>query len=223
MWVKICANTNLEDARLAAKLGADAVGFVFAESKRKVDAEQVAAITPHLPANVLKVGVFTSTDAEEIVDTAARSGIEIVQLHSSFNPDLVEAIDRKSGTMLKVFQVIDVPDNASPDGLEISLRAALEHSYVVAALLDASHGGASGGTGKVFDWSATTEIARRVARETNGQVIIAGGLTPKNVGEAIRTFKPWGVDVASGVEATPGKKDAAKLKEFIAASRKAVR
>lgn len=222
MFVKICANTNLEDARLAAELGADALGFVFAESKRKVNAEQVASITRELPTDVMKVGVFTSTDADEILDQAKVAGLTAVQLHSDFEPDLVDAIVAGSKGTLRVLQVLDVPEDASLANLESALRATLAHPYVEAALLDASHGGASGGTGKMFDWGATSEIVRRVQSETGGRVIVAGGLNAANVGEAVNAFRPWGVDVASGIEASPGKKDAAKLKEFLAASRNAV-
>jgi phosphoribosylanthranilate isomerase len=219
MFVKICANTNLEDARLAAELGADAAGFVFAESKRKVNAEQVAAITRELPVELIKVGVFTSTDADEILLTAKKAGLTAVQLHSDFDPDLVDAVVAGSKGMLRVMQVIDVPEDASMANLESALRATLAHPYVEAALLDASHGGASGGTGKTFDWEATASMVRRVTDEIGGRVIVAGGLRAGNVGEAINAFRPWGVDVASGVEAVPGKKDATKLREFIAAAR----
>jgi len=223
MFVKICANTNLEDALLAAELGADAVGFVFAESKRKVNAEQVAAITRKLPEIVSKVGVFTSTDAEEILQAASVAGLTAVQLHSGFDPGLVDAITAGSGGMIRVLQVVDIPEDALSADLESVLRATLAHPYVVAALLDASHGGTSGGTGKTFDWDTTAEMVRRVQADTDGRVIIAGGLRPNNVVEAINTFRPWGVDVASGVEAAPGKKDAAKLREFIAAAQAALR
>lgn len=219
MFVKICANTNLEDARLAAELGADAVGFVFAKSKRKVNAEQVAAITRELPVELIKVGVFTSTDADEILLTAKKAGLTAVQLHSDFDPDLVDAVVAGNKGMLRVMQVIDVPEDASMANLESALRATLAHPYVEAALLDASHGGASGGTGKTFDWEATASMVRRVTDEIGGRVIVAGGLRAGNVGEAINAFRPWGVDVASGVEAVPGKKDATKLREFIAAAR----
>jgi len=195
------------------------VGFVFAESKRKVNSEQVAAITRELPAGVEKVGVFTSTDADEILRAAKAAGLTAVQLHSDFYPDLVDAIVAGSKGILRVLQVIDVPEDALPGDLESALRATLAHPYVEAALLDASHGGASGGTGKTFDWDITAEIVRRVAGETGGKVIVAGGLCAGNVGEAINTFRPWGVDVASGVEAAPGKKGASKLREFIAAAR----
>jgi len=221
MWVKICANTNLEDARLAAELGADAVGFVFAESKRQVNAEQVAAITRELPPSVAKVGVFTSTDVDEILQAANTAGLTAIQLHSDFDPDLVDAIVAGSKGMLRVLQVIDVPEEASAAKLESALRTTLEHPYVEAALLDASHGGMSGGTGKTFDWAATAAMVRRVQAETGSRVIVAGGLRAENVVDAISAFHPWGVDVASGVEATPGKKDVARLKGFLAASRQA--
>jgi phosphoribosylanthranilate isomerase len=138
------------------------------------------------------------------------------QLNSEFNPELIESLHGKG---LRIFQVIDVPEDASPADLESALRITLAHPYVEASLLDASHGGASGGTGKTFDWSTTAEMVRRVASETGGKVIVAGGLSAENVVEAINAFQPWGVDVASGVEAFPGRKDAVKLKEFIAAAR----
>jgi phosphoribosylanthranilate isomerase len=219
MWIKICANTNLEDARLAVELGADAVGFVFAESKRRVNAEQVGAITRELPTSVEQVGVFTITDADEILRAAKMAGLTAVQLHSEFDPKLVEMIEAGSGGTVRVFQVIDVAEDT--DGLELGtkLTEALLHPYIEAALLDASHGGTSGGTGKTFNWDGTAEIVRQVTAETGGKVIVAGGLRAENVGEAINAFLPWGVDVASGVEAVPGKKDAAKLREFIAAAR----
>jgi phosphoribosylanthranilate isomerase len=219
MFVKICANTNLDDARLAAELGADAVGFVFAESKRKVTAEQVAAITPHLPIGVEKVGVFTTTDADEILSVTSAAGLTAVQLHSDFDPDLVDAVFAGSKGTLKVLQVLDVPADVDAGILRKVLVEALRHEYLFAVLLDASHGGASGGMGKTFDWSATAEAVRQAQLETRGKVIIAGGLHAENVAVAIKTFAPWGVDVASGVEVSPGKKDPAKLKAFIAAAR----
>jgi len=219
MFVKICANTNLDDARLAAELGADAVGFVFAESKRKVTAEQVAAITPHLPVGVEKVGVFTTTDADEILAAVSVAGLTAVQLHSDFDPDLVDAIFAGSKGILKVLQVLDIPEDVDASVLRKVLVEVLRHEYVFAVLLDASHGGASGGTGKPFDWGSTAEAVRQAQQETGGKVIIAGGLHAENVAAAIKAFAPWGVDVASGVEAAPGRKDPGKLKAFIAAAR----
>jgi phosphoribosylanthranilate isomerase len=221
MFVKICANTNLDDALLAAELGADAVGFVFAKSKRQVTAEQVAEITPHLPEAVEKVGVFTTTDADEILAAAKDAGLTVVQLHSDFDPDLVDAIFAGSKGTLKVLQVMDIPADVDTGVLRQVLVEVLRHEYVFAVLLDASHGGASGGTGKTFDWDSTATVVREAQHETGGKVIIAGGLRAENVGAAIAAFAPWGVDVASGVESVPGKKAPERLQAFLAAARRA--
>jgi phosphoribosylanthranilate isomerase len=219
MWIKICANTNLDDARLAAELGADAVGFVFAPSSRRVTAEQVAEITPHLPEAVEKVGVFTTTNPDEILAAVSAAGLTAVQLHSDFDPALVDAIVGGGGGTLKVLQVLDVPSDADAATTREALVQVLQHPFVFAALLDASHGGQSGGTGKPFDWGGTAEAVKRAQTETGGRVIVAGGLRAENVSAAIATFLPWGVDVASGVEASPGKKDPDRLRAFIAVAR----
>ena len=221
MFIKICANTNVDDALLAAEMGVDAVGFVFAPSKRRVTPEQVAEITRELPPALTKVGVFTSTDAGEILAAAKVAGLTVVQLHSAFDPELVNAIDAGSGGALRVVQVVDVAVEMELEELRGLLTAVLRHPFVVAALLDASHGGASGGTGKRFDWERTAAVVREVQEAIGGRVIVAGGLDAENVGEAIAAFKPWGVDVASGVEAAPGKKDAERLRAFVTAARAA--
>jgi phosphoribosylanthranilate isomerase len=224
MFLKICANTNLEDAALAAELGASAVGFVFAPSKRIVTVEQVAAITPHLPETVEKVGVFTATDPDEIAAAAERAGLTMLQLHSPFDPDLLAALEARTEGKFKLLQVVDVAVNSTattPEDLRATLLQALTHPSISAVLLDASHGGASGGTGQTFDWETTAALVRKVQTQTGGQILIAGGLTPGNVAEAIRRFAPWGVDVASGVEDVPGRKDPAKLREFLVNARHA--
>jgi phosphoribosylanthranilate isomerase len=221
MYIKICANTNVEDARLAAELGADAVGFVFAPSKRRVTPEQVAEITRELPAELAKVGVFTSTDAAEILRVAKIAGLTAVQLHSAFDPKLVDAIVAGSGGVLHVVQVVDVPVGMDLEALRTVLTAVLSHPRVLVALLDASHGGVSGGTGRRFDWERAATVVRAVQEATGGWVIVAGGLHAENVGDAIEAFAPWGVDVASGVEASAGKKDPERLRAFVAAARAA--
>jgi phosphoribosylanthranilate isomerase len=221
MFLKICANTNLQDATLAVELGADAVGFVFAESKRRVTVEQVAAITPALPDHVEKAGVFTSTSAIEILDAADGAGLTMVQLHSAFDAQLVDVIYRASGGALKIVQVVDVAANADPSALHQALVPALQHHRLTAVLLDASHGGVSGGTGKSFDWKRMAPVVHQAQEETQGRIIIAGGLRPENVAEAITLFQPFGVDVASGVEASPGVKDAERMRAFIQAARAA--
>jgi phosphoribosylanthranilate isomerase len=118
-----------------------------------------------------------------------------------------------------VFQVVDIPAGVELDELRSTLTAILRHTYVAAALLDASHDGVSGGTGNTFDWKRVADVVREVQAETGGRVIVAGGLRQENVGEAIAAFAPWGVDVASGVEAMPGKKDPARVRAFIANAR----
>ncbi len=221
MFIKICANTNLDDARLAAELGVDAVGFVFAPSKRRVTPAQVAEITRELPAELAKVGVFTSTDAAEIIEAARVAGLTAAQLHSAFDPKLVDAIDVGSGGVLRVLQVVEVPVGMDLERLRTALTAVLSHPYVMFVLLDASHGGVSGGTGKSFDWERTAAVVREVQEATGGWVIVAGGLNAGNVDEAIEVFAPWGVDVASGVESAPGKKDPERLRAFVEAARAA--
>jgi phosphoribosylanthranilate isomerase len=186
-----------------------------------VTPEQVAEITRELPKMISKVGVFTSTDAEEILAAAKVAGLTAVQLHSAFDPKLVDAIDAGSGSVLHVVQVIDVPVGMDLEELRTTLMAVLRHPYVVVALLDASHGGVSGGTGKSFDWERTAAVVREVQEAIGGRVIVAGGLDAENVGEAIAAFAPWGVDVASGVEASAGKKDPERLRAFVAAARAA--
>jgi phosphoribosylanthranilate isomerase len=231
MFVKICANTNLEDARLAAELGADAVGFVFAPSKRQVTAEQVDEITPHLPKNILKVGVFATDDPFEVEHYVACSGLTAAQLHGAFDAEMVRALSGEFGGELKIIQTVaysvDATDRAAADDLfESKLRGAMAEPAVWAVLLDAAKLGASGGLGVPFDWARVSEILQRILKETAGKkprVILAGGLNAGNVGEAINAFRPWGVDVASGVEAAPGKKDASKLRDFIAAARNSER
>jgi len=231
MWVKICANTNLEDARLAAKLGADAVGFVFAPSKRQVTAEQVDEIIPLLPKNLEKVGVFATDDPYEVEHYVACSGLTVAQLHGTFDPEMVRLLSAEFGGDLKIIQTVaysvDATDRVATDRLfEAQLRGAMAEPAVWAVLIDAAKSGESGGLGITFDWAHAGGILRRTLDGINGEkprLIVAGGLNAGNVGEAINAFRPWGVDVASGVEAVPGKKDAAKLREFISAARQFVR
>ncbi|GGA69465.1 N-(5'-phosphoribosyl)anthranilate isomerase [Edaphobacter acidisoli] len=220
MWIKICANTNLEDAQLAAQLGADAVGFVFAPSKRRVTAEQVAAITPHLPTSVERVGVFDSLDAEEIARAVRTAGLNAIQLHS--NPD--HALARRLHDLfhgeVKIIQTVHWKvdaDDANSTTVAKQLREIASENIADRVLIDSKAGAATGGTGITFDW----EQARATLAENSRplKLIVAGGLRPENVAEAISRLKPWGVDVASGVESTPGKKDPSKLAAFINAAR----
>lgn len=230
MFIKICANTNLEDAQLAAQLGADAVGFVFAPSKRQVTAGQVAAITPHLPENVLTVGVFTTEDADEIVNTTRTAALRGVQLHHEPNPELVTELNGAFEGHVRLIQTVPYSVNEADNSqFEAHLRAALAMPAVWAVLIDAARGAASGGLGITFDWAHAAAHISRVyqSAEHNGdqlpRLIVAGGLRPENVHEAITTLQPWGVDVASGVEETPGKKEPERLRSFLVAARGSIR
>jgi len=235
MFIKICANTNLEDASLAAELGVDAVGFVFAPSKRRVTPEQVAEITETLPADVEKVGVFATDDPYEIEHYVASAGLTVAQIHGAFDAELVRALAAEFGGGLKIIQTVAYAVDATDaenredtdDRFERTLEKVFEEPAVWAVLIDAAKAGASGGLGMAFDWAHVGEIVRRAmrarggAREPRPRVILAGGLNAENVGEAIAAFAPWGVDVASGVESAPGKKDPERLRRFVAAARAA--
>jgi phosphoribosylanthranilate isomerase len=230
MFIKICANTNLADAQLAVDLGADAVGFVFAPSKRRVTAEQVAEITSKLSASVEKVGIFATDDPYEVEHSVACSELTAAQLHGAFDQEMVQALSAESGGELKIIQTVAYELNpvdraVSDKHFEATLRAVFAEPAVWAVLLDAAKSGASGGLGVRFDWEHVAEILRR-AYPSSGErprVILAGGLRPENVAQAIKALQPWGVDVASGVEAAPGKKDPEKVRAFIAAARAASR
>jgi phosphoribosylanthranilate isomerase len=218
MWVKICGNTNLEDAQLAAELGADALGFVFAESKRQVTAAQVARITPHLPAHVERVGVFYSRDAKEIASVVREAGLNAAQLHGGVDLDLTRRLREVLGGAFDLIQTVHWTVGAdSSAALSEQLRQINLAGAVNRVLIDSRVGMAGGGTGVAFDWRAAGAVIEENAGEL--KVIVAGGLRPDNVGEAIRELSPWGVDVVSGVEASPGRKDPEKLAEFLRLAR----
>jgi len=219
MWIKICANTNLDDAQLAAELGADAVGFVFSPSPRQVTAAEVAQITPYLPENVESVGVFPALAAEEIADAALGSGLNAVQLHGGVNLELVRQLDGIFNGQVKLIQTVhwQVGDDASAAVVAQQLREIAADGLVDRVLIDTKVGSATGGTGVSFDWdSARTTLAEA---DSGLKLIVAGGLRQDNVADAIRRLNPWGVDVASGVEESPGRKSPEKLAAFLRAAR----
>ena len=221
MWVKICANTNLADAKLAADAGADAVGFVFAPSPRQVTTEQVAVITLGLREKIKKIGVFDSRNFTEIAKAVRIAGLTGVQLHGGLDLPLAEQLRKEFGGELFLIQTLHWLVDGNPvkaeEKFRLELRAVARQNCVDVVLLDAKTASASGGTGKNFDWACASEVLK--ANTGSLKIIIAGGLNANNVAEAIRTLQPWGVDVASGTEASPGTKDSAKVKAFIAAAR----
>jgi phosphoribosylanthranilate isomerase len=216
MWIKICANTNLADAQLAADLGADAVGFVFAPSTRQITAAEVARITPHLPPHVERIGVFPALPAEEIVQQAQQSGLTAVQLHGGVNLALLQRLQELFQGQIKIIQTVHWQidaDGTSAIAVGQQLREIAKQGIVQRVLIDSKLGNATGGTGVSFNWTAARAVFTDASEGLN--LIVAGGLRPDNVAEAIHGLAPWGVDVASGVEATPGRKSREKLAAFI--------
>jgi len=220
MWIKICANTNLEDAQLAAELGADAVGFVFGPSTRQVTAAEVARITPHLPEGLECVGVFPALEAQQIAGIAQECGLTTVQLHGGLNLELVRQLDEIFNGQVKLIQTVHWQVDADAGNAAVvaeQLRQIDADGLAGRVLIDAKVGPALGGTGLSFDWDA----ARATLAEAGAglKLIVAGGLRPENVADAIRRLNPWGVDVASCVEQSPGRKSPEKLAAFIRAVR----
>jgi phosphoribosylanthranilate isomerase len=222
MWIKICANTNLDDAQLAASLGADAVGFVFAPSARQVTPADVAHLTPHLPPHVERVGVFPALDAQNIIAAAQEAGLTAVQLHGGVSLELVRQLHEAFQGRLQIIQALHWQvdaDGASAAIVANHLREIAAQGLVTRVLIDSKLGNATGGTGVSFDWSAARTIFADAA--IGGlQLIVAGGLRPENVADAIAGLNPWGIDVASGVEASPRRKSPEKLAAFISNARK---
>ena len=210
-WIKICGTTNLEDALLAVEAGADALGFVFHEqSPRKIDPETARKIVDQLPPQVETVGVFVNQTASRIHEVARNVGLSAIQFHGDEGADFLRevAVGLDQGRAARTRYI---------KALSMSLNSELEagnlQAQVDTFLLDSHSALRRGGTGTTFDWPQAKPFVERY------KTIVAGGLTSANVGEAISILHPWGVDVASGVEAAPGKKDPQKIRAFIAAVR----
>jgi len=200
--VKICGITNLEDALAAIDAGADALGFVFHhKSPRHVFPEQAAAIIRHLPPYVQTIGLFVDEPLDVVNTTADQCGLDLIQLHGKEKPGYCDSIRRR---VVKTFRVKDIT----------SLEPMRDYR-VAAFLLDAWSPAAHGGTGQTFNW----EIAACAAQ--SNRIILAGGLTPANVAEAVCKVRPYAVDVSSGVESAPGKKDWQKIADFISNAKNA--
>lgn len=227
-WIKICGNTNRLDALAAVQAGADAVGFVFSPSPRRITPESAAEIIAELPRTVDRVGVFSNESAERIEGISRQVGLTVVQLHgdetTEFARNLFRTPDGRSDghARLRVFKAICVMA-----GVEDVLREFVSARGVDGILLDSAvlrlgFGGqpselVRGGTGVTFDWRRAADFVPGISRKT--RVILAGGLTSANVTEAVRILNPWGVDVCTGVEACHGTKDHAKIRAFVAAVR----
>ena len=203
--VKICGITNLEDALFAAQCGADALGFVFwKDSKRYIAPENAARIARGLPPFISKVGVFVNDSKDGIKRISEEVGLGCLQLHGDEEPEFCSSLSVE--VALGVIKAIRVKDAG-----DISSISRYEGSGISAILLDTFVEDTRGGTGKSFDWGLATEAG------SFGTLILSGGLNPGNVRDAIGVLRPYAVDVSSGVEQSPGKKDHEKVVKFIRA------
>ncbi len=221
-WIKICGMTNREDALAAVAAGCDAVGFVFGPSPRQVSASAAEVIARALPSDVVKVGVFSDESAQRIEEIARQVGLDVIQLHGSQTAEFARSLFQDSrdhrplifkavwisgdGEMLREFAAENVVDGILLDSAVLRAGCMGQGTELI-----------RGGTGVTFDWQRAREFVSGLG--TGARLVIAGGLNPANVAEAIRTLKPWGVDVCSGVERSPGVKDHEKLRAFVAAVR----
>jgi phosphoribosylanthranilate isomerase len=199
MFVKICGITNEDDALLATALDADALGFVFAPSPRQVHPEVARDIVRRLPREIHTIGVFRNERPERIVEIVNRAGLHGVQMHGHEPPAEVEWVRKRVQFVIRAYSAGD------------SALAEASQSAADIILVDSP----DPGSGKVFDWRLAEGAPR------GKRILLAGGLTPENVGEAIKLVRPWGVDVSTGVEQKPGRKDPAKLRRFVEAAREA--
>lgn len=199
MFVKICGITNEDDALLSVAMGADAVGFIFAPSTRQVSAQLVFDITRRLPPEILTVGVFRDEHPSRVIDIVNRSGVKAAQLHGNESPAQTAEVAASVRWVIKAFAAGS------------STLSQADRYGTPMVLVDAP----SPGSGKVFDWDLAAEAPDGL------QIILAGGLTPDNVAAGVEAVEPWGVDVSSGVERAPGRKDALKVKRFIEHARAA--
>jgi phosphoribosylanthranilate isomerase len=202
VFVKICGMTNEEDALFAVAMGADAVAFNFAAgSSRQIAVTQARDIARRLPPEVMTVGVFRDEAPQRVVEMVNTAGLHAVQLHGHETPAEGEWIRKRVQFLIQAFSAGDR-----------MLDRVAEYTAADAILVDSPAGG---GSGQLFDWALAEKLP------LDRRVILAGGLTPENVAEAVHRVHPWGVDVATGVESRPGKKDGSKVRRFINAANEA--
>ncbi len=201
--IKICGITNTEDALWAVNLKIDALGFIFAESPRKVEPEIVQKIIRFLPPFISSVGVFVNEDRKKVEEIAENCGLTTLQFHGEESSSYCEGFKQK---VVKAFRVKDK---------SVLEKAVQYKDKVDGYLLDTYSPSKYGGTGKTFEWSIAKEI-----KEFGLPIILSGGLNPQNIREAISEVEPYGIDVSSGVEERPGKKNLEKLINFVRIVRK---
>jgi phosphoribosylanthranilate isomerase len=200
--VKICGITNAGDARVAADAGADAVGFIFAESPRRVGVEEARRISVALPENTIRVGVFVDEGPAEISRISREVGLDLAQLHGEETPETVAALREAGVKVMKALRVESASTLEALDAYEADLF-----------LLDAYSAKARGGTGERFDWG----IAKSLKGRDN--IVVSGGLGPENVREAVEFFEPFGVDASSSLEDGPGIKNGELVRRFVFAAK----
>jgi phosphoribosylanthranilate isomerase len=211
--IKICGMKTIADAQAAVDAGADAIGLNFYEkSPRFVTTDIAAEISQAMPEAVALVGVFVNSSSEQMNDIASSVGLHAIQLHGNEPPALLGELNSE----YRIVRARRWSERGMPDIAE-DLQACSEHGgrRVDAVLLDAAVAGQFGGTGSKLPWAEVTDYPRWLG-ET--QLILAGGLNPGNVAEAVRTVRPYGVDVASGVESSAGVKDHSKVRAFVEAA-----
>ena len=196
--IKICGITSIEDALAACEAGADALGLVFwPGSKRQLDPEAAAEIVAALPPFVVTVGLFMDPSESRVWDVLDAVPFDLLQFHGDEPPDFCERFARH------YIKAVPMGGGHPPESYTAP------HTAALGFVLDSHTAGVAGGSGKTFDWALVPAALER-------PVILAGGLDPANVGEAVRAARPWAVDVSSGVESAPGRKDAKKMRAFIA-------
>ncbi|MBA2378887.1 MAG: phosphoribosylanthranilate isomerase, partial [Blastocatellia bacterium] len=203
--VKICGITTVNDALSAAEIGADELGFNFYSlSPRHISADAAAEITRQLPSHIQKIGVFVNASINDIAHIATTAKLDAVQLHGDETPGYIEKLRRL--TECGVIKSLRVSGSLNVEDILAFCADAI--------LLDAYSPAARGGTGETFDWDLAANLCGVIPK-----LYLAGGLSPENVPDAIRKVRPFAVDVCSGVESSPGNKDAAKIKDFIESAR----
>jgi phosphoribosylanthranilate isomerase len=195
--IKICGITTNSDAICASMFGADALGFVFyPKSPRYIDTKKATLIIKELPPFINRVGLFVNPSKEEVFETLESCGLDIIQLHGDETPEFCESLPKR---VIKAIRIKDASD----------LYLISKYKNCSGILLDSFSNNSYGGTGRTFSWNLVKEV------QTNKSIILAGGLNEKNIKNAILELRPYGVDVSSGVESSPGRKDHQKMKNFI--------
>ncbi len=214
-WVKFCGTTSLHDAELSVAAGADALGFIFAPSPRRIEVALAEDIVGALQHGIEKIGVFLNESPAQVSEIVTQVGLTGVQLHGDEQAEQLREFREALGGR-KIIKTLHVRELINSEK-DIAAKFLQSRDSIDAVLLDSGSAAMWGGTGVRFDWEqAVPSIA---AIQAVVPVIIAGGLNAANVGEALRLFRPWGVDVVSGIERETGKKDEVKLRKFVAAVR----